>query len=123
MTGLRNLAGALALAFSLLVPGNAMAAGEPCTSRAALTAFVGASFPEARIFVLEKAEARLFLATLIGMAPNAQLAADEILIADTAPAAPAVRVVLFKEGCMSRMGVLPRSVVRATLIAIARSGA
>lgn len=120
MTGLRNLAGALALC--LLSSASAMAADQSCATRAALAVLIAERLPQARVMVLEKAEARLFLATVNRIAP-VPLTADEIVIVDGAPAAPAVRVVLFEAGCMTRVGNLPRAVVRAILIAIARGGA
>ncbi len=121
MTGLRYLAGALALCIALSTP--VMAKGENCATREALMAFVGARLRQAEVTVLQKFEARLFLAAVKRIVPAAALAADEIVIIDSAPEAPAVHVALFEAGCMTRVGHLPRPVLRAILNFIARSGA
>jgi hypothetical protein len=121
MNGLRYLAGALALC--IFCSASALAADLGCASRAALVDFVSQRLPQAEVTVLQKAEARVFLAAVNRIAPAAALTADEIVIVDTASDAPAVRVALFEAGCLTRVGYLPRGVVRTIMVAIARGRA
>lgn len=119
MAFFRILAGALALGFLLLAPG----AEAACASRAELALLIAQRLPQAKVMVLGGSEARLFLAAFNRIPPPTALAADEIVIVDPAPDAPALRIVLFERGCMTRMGAVPRPVIRALLNNIARSGA
>ncbi len=115
----RCLAGALALCLSLI----ASDAQAACASRAELTLLIAQRLPQAKVIVLGEADAKLFLAAFNRMPPPTELAADEIVIVDPAPGAPALRIVLFERGCMTRMGAVPRPVLRALLNDIARGGA
>jgi len=119
MAFLRILAGALALGLLLLASG----AEAACASRAELALLIAQRLPQAKVVVLGAAEAKLFLAAFNRMPPPTELAADEIVIVDPAPGAPALRLVLFEGGCMTSMGAVPRPVIRALLNDIARSGA
>jgi len=119
MATLRILAGALALCLSLFAS-DALAA---CASRAELARLIAERLPQAKVIVLGAANARLFLAAFNRIPPTTEFAADEIVIIDPAPDAPALSIVLFERGCMTRMGPVPRPVVRALLNEIARSGA
>ncbi|MGQ0485713.1 MAG: hypothetical protein ACT4SY_10220 [Hyphomicrobiales bacterium] len=119
MAILRILAGALALCLSLF----AADAQAACASRAELARLIAERLPQAKVIVLGAAEARLFLAAFNRMPPPTVFTADEIVIVDPAPDAPALRIVLFEWGCMTRMGPVPRPVVRALLNEIARGGA
>lgn len=115
----RILAGALALGLSLLAS-NAQAA---CAHRPELASLIAQRLPQAKVTVLGAAEAKMFLAAFNRMPPPSELTADEIVIVDPAPDAPALRIVLFERGCMTRMGSVPRPVIRVLLNDIARSGA
>ena len=119
MATIRILAGALALCLSLL----ASDAQAACASRAELAHLIAQRLPQAKVIVLGAAEARLFLAAFNRIPPATEFAADEIVIVDPAPDAPALSIVLFEQGCMTRMGPVPRPVVRALLNEIARGGA
>ncbi len=119
MATLRILAGALALGLSLLASG----AEAACASRAELASLIAQRLPQAKVIVLGAAEAKLFLAAFNRIPPPTELTADEIVIVDPAPDAPALRIVLFEWGCMTRIGAVPRPVIRALLNDIARSGA
>ena len=116
MTGLRYLAGALALC---LISVQAHAA---CATRETFAAFVAERFPHAQVTVLGKIDARLFLAAINRLA-RPPLAADEIVIVDVTKTGSAVPVALFERGCMTRLGALPRPVMRTILNIIARNGA
>jgi hypothetical protein len=115
----RCLAGALALCLSVLASG----AQADCTTRAGLAHLIAQRLPQAKVVVLGAAEAKLFLAAINRMPPPTELSADEIVIVDPAPDAPALSIVLFEHGCMTRIGTMPRPVMRAILNDIARSGA
>jgi len=119
MTSLRILAGALALGLSLLAP----SAEAACATRAELASLIAQRLPQAKVMVLGGPDARLFLAAFNRIPPPTALTADEIVIVDPAPDAPALRIVLFERGCMTRMGAVPRPVIRALLNDLARSGA
>jgi len=116
MNRLRYLAGAL---LCLLCSASANAS---CVSREALLGFVAERYPQARLVVLAKSDARVFLAAVNRMA-RPPLAADEIVIVDVAHTGAAVPVGLFEAGCLTRLGALPRPFVRAMLNLIARHGA
>ena len=117
MTGLRYFAGALALCFLFSMPANAA-----CARKEMLTAYVAERFPQAQTIVLAKSDARLFLAA-VNRGGRPPLAADEIMIIDVTGTGAALPVALFENGCLTRLGALPRPVVRAILNMIARYGA
>ena len=120
MLKLRWLAGALALLF---ISTSADAAGTACTTRGELMAFLAERFPLAKVAGLSEGDARLFMASLNRLPPVTTLSADEVVIADVGEAETGLRVALFEGGCMTRMGLLPRPVVRQILAAIARGTA
>jgi|GEM_PF-2581617 len=117
MTGLRYFAGALGLC--LLCSAQADAS---CAAKQTFTAFVAERFPHAQVTVLDEIDARLFLAAMNRTA-RPPLAADGIVIVDVTETGTAVPVALFERGCMTRLGALPRPVMRSILNIIARNGA
>ncbi len=117
MNNLRSLAGAMALCVLYSVSANAT-----CVAKNNFIAFVAERFPQARVTVLGKTDSELLLSAVNRLA-RPPLTAEEIVIADVAEAAAAVPVALFAGGCMSRLGHLPRPMVRSILNTIARNGA
>lgn len=121
MKHLRLFAGAL-LAASLL-SGRGAEAAATCVSREALAAWLAARLPQAATLTLDAADARVFLAGYAAASQSAAPAADAIVIVATAPQAPLLRIVLFQDGCLTRIDALPRRLVDRLLNDVARTGA
>ena len=120
MMTLRCLAGALAL---VLMPLAAGAAETPCATRIQVMAVLAQKLPQARVTVLAAGDAKLFMTSLNRIPPSTALNADEVMIVDTGGNVPALRVMLFENGCLSRMGNMPRPIVRQILNDVARGRA
>ncbi len=117
MFNLRYLAGALVLWLSI-VPANAN-----CMSREQLAAVITQRLPEAKVITIEGAEAKIFMAAFNRLPPATAFAAATVVIIDQAAGLPAVRVAFLDHGCLVRLGLMPRQVLRGLLAAIANSGA
>ena len=114
----RSLACALALVFSMGV-----ADARTCTTRTDLATFLAQKLPGAAVTVLVNQDAQLFLASLNALPPVTQLIADEVVLVDMGPRVPDFRIVLFENGCMTRLGTLARGVARKLLNDVGRAGA
>jgi hypothetical protein len=119
MAKFRMLAGALALCLFYASAG----AGADCMSRADLARLITERMPSAKTIVLAESEAKLFLAAFNRIPPPTEFSADEVVIVDPQPGAPALRLALFEAGCMARTGNVPRPVIRLLLNEMARGGA
>jgi hypothetical protein len=108
-----------AMALCLLVS----TATAACISRSEFVSLLAARLPQAEVTLLEGDRARMFLASLNRLPPATALSADEIVIIHQGPAAPALRIVLFENGCITRIGILPRALLRKLMNELARSGA
>lgn len=117
MSNLRYLAGALAL---WLVIGPAHA---ECVGREQFSSVLAQRLPQAKVMTIEGAEARIFMAAFNRLPPATAFAAETVVIIDQAAQLPAVRFAFFDHGCLVRLGLMPRDVLRGLLAAISNSGA
>jgi hypothetical protein len=99
------------------------AQAEGCLTRAALGQWLTQNAPQAKVSVLAGEEARLFLAALNARPPRTAYEAEEIVVVDAPEDALAVRVGLFRAGCLAQAGRIPRALMRALLNEVERGKA
>jgi hypothetical protein len=108
---------------ALLIAAPAIAQTPQCLKREVAAPAIMQRFPGAELHVLLGDEAQAFLALFNAIPPATDLAADEILIAAASPEAPDMRLLLFEDGCLMRIGVVPRRVIAPILVKLSRTGA
>lgn len=119
MNQCRRLMAVCALLPLFILPGHA----EGCFTRSALGEWVARNAPRAQTVTLAGEEARLFMAGLNARPPQTFYEADEIVIVDLPEDAVAVRVGLFRAGCLSHAGRMPRAMLRALIADVERGKA
>ncbi len=65
----------------------------------------------------------MILASLAKATNTVAPAADGLMIVDVSPAAPAVKVVVFRNSCLERIGTFPKHLVTRALNDLAKLGA
>lgn len=121
MKALRALAGA-AIVCAQLVSTPATAA-PVCVTKADFATFLARQLPAARAVVLQAKDAGVLLASLARATNSTPVAADELMVVDLSPEAPALKVVAFRGGCMTMIGTFERRTVTRALNEVSRNGA
>ena len=119
MTRCRRLMAVCALLPLFILPAHA----DGCLTRAALGEWLTRNVPQAKVGVLVGEEARLFLAALNARPPQTAYEAEEIVVVDAPQDVQAVRVGLFRAGCLVQAGRIPRTLMRALLNDVERGKA
>lgn len=91
-----------------------------CISRAEVRAAIARQMPDARTMLLADEEVQAFLAAYNATPLVTAHTADEILLIELASEPMIARAVLFKHGCFSDAGLMPRLLVKSLLSTLER---
>ena len=109
------------LAFVLLA-GIAEAQNQ-CVTKSEFVAFLAREAPAANVTSFGGGDAKLILASLAKATNSAAPPADELMIVDLAQDLSAVKAIVFRNGCLERIGTFPKSLVTKALNDLAKLGA
>lgn len=115
-------AAGVALLCLMLAAGSATAASQ-CVTAAGLEAFLKQPAPVATVRHLGGDGARLVLASLAQATNTTAPEADAAIIVDLSPELPVMKIVVFRSGCLDRIGTFPRRAVERALNTLSRAGA
>ena len=121
MMNLWRVARAALIAFVLLA-GSAEAQNH-CVTKSEFGVFLTREAPAAKTKMFNGEDATLILASLAKATNTAAPVADELMIVDLSPDLAAVKAVVFRNGCMQRIGTFPRALVTRALNDLAKLGA
>lgn len=121
MMNLWRVARAALFAFVLLA-GNAEAQNQ-CVTKSEFGAFLAREAPAAKTKLFGGDDAALILASLAKATNTAAPPADELMIVDLSPGLAAVKAIIFRNGCIERIGTFPKVLVTRALNDLAKLGA
>lgn len=121
---MKNLWRAMSVALLCLMTAAASAAAtSQCVTTTALVTFLKQQAPVATVQLLDRDGARLLLAELAEATNTTAPEADAVMVVDLSPELPVMKIVVFRAGCVDRVGTFPRRAVVRALNALSRAGA
>jgi hypothetical protein len=114
---------AVAALFAIVLVAATANASTRCVTGSELEAFLARQAPAASARSFGGEDAKMILASLANATNTVAPAADGLMIVDLSPVAPAVKIVVFRNGCMERIGTFPRHIVTRALNDLAKLGA
>jgi hypothetical protein len=112
----------VALLCLMMAAGSATASSQ-CVTAAGLVAFLKQQAPVATVQHLGGDGARLVLASLAEVTNTTAPEADAAIIVDLSPELPVMKIVVFRAGCLDRVGTFSRRAMERALNALSRAGA